>query len=151
MAYSASVSTADNIFIYNPKSFTFSNDSNKAEKIVDELKSDIGFAESATAFIYNNRIRFNIGVSSNAKRFALLRGLIEFHRPKNFLFTYDTDAKQIEADVREVDYTAFLNFLVSVNQWLKNEVDFKAALRNVIEFEKKYRSEGAAVYAALIK
>ena len=151
MAYSASVSTADNIFIYNPKSFTFNNDSNKAEKIVDELKSDIDFAGSATAFIYNNRIRFNFGVSSNAKRFALLKGLIEFHRPKNFLFTYDTNAKQIEADVHEADYAAFRNFLVSVDQWLKNEIDFKAALKNAIEFESKYRSERAAVYATLIK
>lgn len=151
MTQSATVSTAENIFVYNPKSLTPRNDSSKAEAIVNELKAEIEFADSANAFIYNNRIRVSFGAGVNEKLFVLLKGLIEFHRPKNFLFSYDRAGKNIEADVHETDYQAFRNFLANVNLWLKNELSFRTALKNALAFEAKYKAERATVYASFVK
>ena len=151
MTNSATVSTAEDIFIYNPKSFSVSNHSTKAERIVNELSDEIGFADSANAFIYNNRIRFSFGTGLNEKLFVLLKGLIEFHRPKEFLFTYDKAERNIKADIHERDYSAFKDFLANVNHWLNNELRFKSALKNALAFEARYKSEKASVYGTIVK
>lgn len=151
MTQSATVFTAEDIFIYNPKSFTIQSDSTKAEEIVSELKGGMDFAESANAFTYNNRIRFSFRAGLNEKLFVLLKGLIEFHRPKNFLFKYDKAERSIEADVHEGDYAALKKFLANINHWLNKELGFRSALKDALAFEARYKAERAAVYGSVLK
>jgi hypothetical protein len=151
MAQSAAhVSAVDNLFSYNPKSFSVSKDNHKTEALVHELQASVDFIGSTIAFSYNNRIRLNISVNAPLTHFILIRGLIEFNRSKNLLVSYDKEKKTLEADFPEVEAGSVKNFLQNISLWLNEEIKFKSGLKHVIEFESRYKAERSRLYAALV-
>jgi hypothetical protein len=151
MAQIAAVSATDNLFIYNPKSFTVNKNSEKGDRIKTELESEIDFIESTTAFLYNSRVCLNIRTDRQGAHFVLLKGLIEFYRSKNFVFTFDRNERSIEVDIRESEFAPLKTFLAEVNQWYQQEIRFKSALKNAISFEARYKAERESLYATLLK
>ncbi len=150
MAQVATVSSVDNLFSYNPKSFSITTVSTYVGEIVAQLEQELSFIKSASVFAYSNRIRITLSVNGDAREFALLKGLLEFHRLRHFQFTYDRDARLVEADVNEADFAALKDYLLNTGSLLRKEKVFKSALKQVMAFEEKYRSESARVYNSLI-
>jgi hypothetical protein len=152
MARSAiKVSAEDNLFVYNPKSSANSNSSEKAERIVQELTSEVDFIQSTNAFFYNNRVRLTITSKASLPDFILLKGLIEFHRSRYFIFTYNKQLRTIEADLPESEFESFKSFFQSLSRWFREEQKFKSVLRNIIDFELKYKTQRNQLYSALLK
>jgi hypothetical protein len=147
----AKLSAVDNLFTYNPKAFVKNNNAEKSESIMRILEQEIDFVESPTVFFYNNRIRLTISIRTSLSEFILLKGLIEFHRSKNFIFTYNKTDQTIEADFQEKEFDAFRSFLKSVSTWLQAEAKFKATLKGILDFEARYRQERNAIYSTLVK
>jgi hypothetical protein len=81
----------------------------------------------------------------------LLRGLIEFHRPANFFFTYDRAERTLVADFRESEFETLKEFFHEVTGWLATELGFKSALKKIIDFESRYRAERNSLYGSLLK
>src|SRR5688572_20334261 len=75
------------------------------QKIVDNSNQKIGFESTsfysqASAFTYNERVRVSFSIKvEQVKQFGLIRGLIEFYRPKYFKFVFDPGAKSFETDL----------------------------------------------------
>jgi hypothetical protein len=151
MAQIAAVSATDNLFTYNPKSLIVSKNSQKGDHIKTELESEIDFIESATAFLYNNRLRLSISTGLDGTHYVLLKGLIEFYRSKEYFFTFNRDEHSIEADIRESEFASLKTFLSDVNRWYQKEIQFKAALKHAISFEARYKAEKENLYATLLK
>src|SRR5436190_5901239 len=152
MAQSAAyASVVDNLFAYNPKSILRSNDSAKAEKFARELSESVDFVQSSSALVYNTRVRLNFNVEASLKDFIQIKGLIEFHRSSKFLFNYNSVERSIEADFPESDFPALKKFLENVANWFSSERQFKSALKSVIEFEAKYKTERELLYASIVK
>jgi hypothetical protein len=146
----ATVSAVDNLFVYNPKS-VISDNTAKADQIVHEVESASDFLKAGTVLIYNHRVRLTAKVKLGLKEFILLRGLIEFHRPANFFFTYDRKERTIEADFRESEFESLKEFLNVVSGWLNTELGFRSSLRKIIDFEARYRAERNSLYGLLLK
>lgn len=141
----------DDLFVYNPKTFSISSDTSKSERLLAELRDEPGFIEPTSALSYANRIRVSFSFQASRARFILLRGLIEFHRPKYFLFTYHRESGVIDADIPESEFASFKIFLGKVGALFTAEENFKTSLRHVLEFESRYQAERNAVYAGFIK
>jgi hypothetical protein len=99
---------------------------------------------------YHGRLRVNFFVSEDYKqRFGLLRGLIEFHRPAGFLFTYDGTQKVVTVDIAIDLFDQLTQFLHSVAAWMLDEIEFKEKLKYAISFENEYKTLAAKVYGNL--
>jgi hypothetical protein len=146
----ATVSQVDNLFVYNPKS-VITDTTAKADQIVREVASVADFIQGGTVLIYNHRVRLTTKAKLNLKEFILLRGLIEFHRPANFFFTYDRAERTIVADFRESEFETVKEFFHDVTRWLATELRFKSALKKIIDFESLYRAERSSLYELLLK
>jgi len=146
----ATVSAVDNLFVYNPKS-VISDNTAKADQIVQEIESIADFLNGGTVLIYNHRVRLTTKVKLSLKEFILFRGLIEFHRPANFFFTYDRTERTIVADFRESEFEQLKRFFHEATGWLASELGFKSALKKIMDFESRYRSERSSLYGLLLK
>jgi hypothetical protein len=101
-------------------------------------------------FRYNNRFRIAFRLANHLENhFALIKGLIDFHRRKDFIFTFNRVEKSIEVEVALVHEESLAQFLEEVYASLERELKFKAALKQVIAFEKKLKEESRSVYNAL--
>ena len=79
----------------------------------------------------------------------MIRGLIEFHRIRAFTFNYDLKQRLIVADIDIKDLPHLQSFLLKVLQWLKQEGQFRLALKIARDFESRYQLERESVYTIL--
>lgn len=106
--------------------------------------------QKISPFHYNNRIRISFRISDDYKSdFVLLKGLIEFNRPKDLVFAYDREQRSITTDIREDQPDQLRLFLSSILAWLNQEKKFRHALRIALEFESRYKFERDSVYEIL--
>lgn len=113
------------------------------------LKGD-KFYDQPAAFYYKDRARLRFNVSDEfSKYFVLIKGLIEFSRPSQLKFTFTPDQKQIETDLDVIQFEELNKLFLVVYRELLKEIRFKTALKNAIEFEQRYKREGAKVYSGL--
>jgi hypothetical protein len=106
--------------------------------------------DNVSAFYYNDRVRITFHVAEKFKPdFSLIRGLIEFNRPRNLMFTYDRHATSVSIDLAKDYLTNLDGLLTNVRNWLVKEKLFRKALRTVIEFEKHYQQERDRIYNIL--
>lgn len=113
------------------------------------LKGD-KFYHQPAAFYYKDRARLRFNVTDEfSKHFVLIKGLLEFSRPSQLKFTFTQDQKQIETDLGVTQFEELNNLFLIVYRELLKEIRFKAALKKAIEFEQRYKREGAEVYSAV--
>ena len=110
---------------------------------------NILFSKTSPLF-YKTRAYFSFSLSEEFKKnFVMIRGLIEFHRPRNFSFEYNSAQKAIETDI-EVNHLEDLRvFLHDVSIWLVQEIKFKETLKIILDFEHRYKVARSEVYALL--
>ena len=82
--------------------------------------------------------------------FALVKGLIEFHRSPNLAFTYDRSENSFDIDFAITASVQAQAFLEWIYQLLKSEVAFKKALKGVIQFEEEYKKKQELVYRSIL-
>jgi hypothetical protein len=82
-----------------------------------------------------------------ADHFVLLRGLLEFSRPKTLEITPNATNKTFHVEFSETQADHFVTHLDTVLGWLIKEIKFKESLRALITFEKKVKREQAILYA----
>lgn len=119
---------------------------NIAENSEDDVSHNALFRK-VTHFYYNTRIRLSFSVSETYKsQYVLIRGMIEFHRPKHFVFSYNKEQRLIEIDINVNELGELELFLSKVLVWLKKENQFRFALKIALEFETRYKLENERVY-----
>ncbi len=101
--------------------------------------------------IYNEeRVRLILSVSEEfSSDFALVRGLIEFNRPRHLAFEYNQELRTVEADIRSNRLGELEQFLSLVFDLMVRERRFRGDLKRAIEFENRSRLERERIYANL--
>ena len=106
--------------------------------------------DNVSPLYYKSKVRLSLSLSEEFKRhFVMIKGLIEFHRSKNFSFEYNVAQKRIEADIEVSELHNLQIFFESVLRWLNEELKFKETLKVILEFEHRYRLEQAEIYSLL--
>jgi hypothetical protein len=101
---------------------------------------------------YKSRVRLSFSIAEEFNpRYAMIRGLIEFHRSKHFSFQYNIKQRTIEIDTDESQLPELQLFLNNVSLWLQQELQFKNTLRMILQFEDEYKLKSAAMYSLLKK
>jgi hypothetical protein len=86
-----------------------------------------------------------------SNHFVLLRGLLEFSRPKTIVITPNATDKTFHIALSETQADHFVAHLDTILGWLIKEIKFKESLRALITFEKKVKREQAIFYANMRK
>ncbi len=106
--------------------------------------------QETSSFLYNDRVRLAFTVADEfAREFVLIRGLIEFHRPKELSFIYDREFRSIVVAVTQEQLGILHQFFGLIYDLLAKERRFRKALRSVIEVENSYRRVLENAYAEL--
>jgi hypothetical protein len=120
------------------------------ERFVPKIENKL-FSE-VRPFFYNKRLRLSFFISEEFKsRFALITGLIEFHRLNRFSFRYNADEKTLETEIQPEQIRDLEIFLGEVLRWTREELKFKELLKQVMYFEKQWRTLSGPVYTKLMK
>jgi hypothetical protein len=82
-----------------------------------------------------------------ATNFVVLRGLLEFSRPKNITMSSRTKDQTFEIELLETHADHFLTYIQTILGWLINEIKFKQALKAIIKFENRVKQEQAILYS----
>ena len=134
--------------IVNEASTPSDNSSNEYNVETPVLESVL--FDNVSPLYYKSKVRLSFSLSKEFKRhFVLIKGLIEFHRSKNFSFEYNVAQKRIEADIEVSELNNLQIFFESVLRWLNEELKFKETLKVILEFEHRYRLEQAEIYSLL--
>ena len=119
----------------------------KSEEGVSYYPINNALFKKVTHFYYNTRIRLSFSVSDTYRsQYVMARGMIEFHRPKNFVFSYNKKQGLIEVDINVSELEELQLFLSTVLVWLRHENQFRLSLKIVLEFENRYKLERDSVY-----
>ena len=81
--------------------------------------------------------------------FVLLRGLLEFSRPKSIRITSSSIDKSFHVEFSENDADRIVTYLETILKWLVKEINFKVSLRTIINFQEKMKREQSILYANL--
>lgn len=128
-----------------------------SRNIAEDNQSDITAALGAnklfgklSPLFYNGRIRLSFRIADEYKTdYILIKGLLEFHRPKDFLFTYYREQRSAVVDINANRLDHLQVFLSEIFKWVRQEKQFRHALKIVLEFEGRYKSERESVYQIL--
>ena len=109
------------------------------------------FVKSSRQLEYNDKVHLSFEVIERFQPYyILIKGLIDFHRPKELFFSFDRVGSSFEVKVSNQDALKVIGFLQNVHSWLVQEVQFKTALKKVIAFEKQYNADRQALYGSLL-
>lgn len=129
-----------------------SNNYNKevTQRSVDSGSSENKLFQKVSPFYYKKRVRMTFFISDKFKdHFGLIRGLIEFHRERNLVFSYDIKNRSVGVDIKSEHLSLVQAFLSKVFDWVVKEKQFRHALKLAIEFENRYRLERDSIYGIL--
>lgn len=149
MAQSASLPNAEQYLqVVNKVSENPTNHS--LSSVADSSVIENVLFSKVSPLFYKTRMHFSFSLSEEFKKnFVLIKGLIEFHRSRNFSFEYNFAQKTIETDIEVIQIEALRAFLLDVSIWLKQEIKFKETLKIILDFENRYKLAKAEVYALL--
>jgi hypothetical protein len=82
-----------------------------------------------------------------ATNFVLLRGLLEFSRPKNITISSRAKEQTFEIEVLETQVDHLLTYVQTILGWLIKEIKFKESLKAIIKFENRVKQEQAILYS----
>ena len=109
-----------------------------------------GFLNHTGSLLYANRIRLTFKASAHhAANLGLLKGLIDFHRPKGFSCTLNRADHTISADVPYAQQELLISFLDRIKALLEKELAFKKHLKKILLFEDTIKQATAQAYAGL--
>jgi hypothetical protein len=107
------------------------------------------FLSAGNIFQVNHVIvRFKLS-SAYHDRFILLRGLLEFSRPKNISISTNTAEKTFELRVSDDQVQFIRTYLDTILSLLVKEIKFKASLNSVLKFEQSFKSQQSKLYEEL--
>ena len=84
-----------------------------------------------------------------AEHFVLLRGLLEFSRPKTIRIVSSPIDKSFHVEFSENEADHLVTHMETILTWLVKEIKFKESLSALINFEEKMKREQARLYANL--
>jgi hypothetical protein len=143
----SALSTRQSLHISTDSTLTINTNTREKHQLGDASLSNDTFYPQSPAFYYNERLRLGFIVNEKyAAHFILIKGLIEFHRSGNFKFAYNIKEKSFEVDILSSELEKLNSFLEKIRQWLNQEIKFKAALKNVIAFENRYKAARDHIY-----
>lgn len=82
--------------------------------------------------------------------FALLRGLLEFSRPKGIDLRTNTQDRSFTVRLSDNDASIITNYLANVQERFNAELVFKASLKKVLRFEGAVKTREATLYRELM-
>lgn len=110
--------------------------------------SEKGFYIPSALFYYEDRVRLTLTLRAPyTKHFVLAKGLLEFHRSKDFLFTFNREEKTIDVSIHNKDIQKLGDFLLQISLWLNKEIQFKSVLKDILTFERIYKEKMKEVYS----
>ena len=122
----------------------------RSETVLSRIVKEETPVDQGKNIPHKERVGFHFTVAaSSPSDFTLVKGLIEFHRPKEFLFQYDRKQNTISLVVELNQIDPLATFLLRVEEWVRKEKRFRHALRIALDFEKRYQLEQESVYAVL--
>jgi hypothetical protein len=126
--------------------------SGQQEPLNEVAISDGTFYRSETQLKYGDKVKLSFSVKETYRtHFILIKGLLEFHRPPGFVFSYNKQESTFEVTASSAGILQPLEslnkFLRKVAAWLDQEISFKRQLKDMMAFEREYRAKLAKVYA----
>jgi len=110
-----------------------------------------GFLEHTGTLAYVNRVRLTFRISKPFQiQVGLLKGLLDFNRPKGFLFTLNRADNTISADASSRQQAELVSFLIHIQTLVEKELAFKNHLKRILVFEETYRKAKAQAYDGLV-
>lgn len=132
------------------KRTSFKSDSKPSETVLARIVKENTPRDHSTHIHHQEHVRLHFEVAGSSQSdFTLVKGLIEFHRPKEFLFQYDRKQNTISVVVEPDQIDRLATFLLSVQEWVRKEKQFRHALKIALDFERRYQIERQIVYAVL--
>jgi hypothetical protein len=108
--------------------------------------------DKVSPLYYKSRVYFSFSLSDKFKKnFVMIKGLLEFHRSRQFSFEYNFSQKTIDTDIEVSQLGDLRAFLHDVSIWLTQEIKFKETLKTILDFENQYKVARSLVYALLKK
>lgn len=93
-------------------------------------------------------VKFKLA-SADRDNFILLRGLLEFSRPKHLYVSSDNSEKIFEFNVGRNEAEAMTVYLNKILDLFVKELNFKRTLKAVLSFEQDVRAEQSRLYKEL--
>jgi hypothetical protein len=119
----------------------------KNESVTSEFKNAILVLDIKRAFLHKQSVKLDLSLSPDFQSyFILLKGLIEFHRPRNFKFFFNREGQSVSIEIDLNEINLLRQFLSDISLWLVRELKFKAELKKVLAFEARYKVEKALIY-----
>lgn len=110
---------------------------------------NLSVAKADAIFLFD---RYNITFTLSNKfagHFVLLRGLLEFSRPRTIKISANASDKTFHVELSENEADYFVSYVETILKSLLKEIKFKESLRALINFEQKVKREQVLLYANL--
>ncbi|MEO5980623.1 MAG: hypothetical protein ABIS36_11285 [Chryseolinea sp.] len=152
MIQTASTVPALNIIHEQPHFEIITSNDRRPDKWFRAFRAKSGFFKLSSLFYYADRIKISFTLNeSYAAHYVLVKGLLEFHRSKDYKITYKSEEKTFDLSVGSNLLDGAHQFLENVTVWVDHELDFKLKLKKIIEFESDYKRQAAEVYRSIAK
>lgn len=127
--------------------FDFSKKDNHA---IDRLTKNKIISVSSVNFMHPDRYEVGFTLTNKfASHFVLLRGLLEFSRPKTIKVTANRADQSFYTEFSESQADDVVSYIETITGWFVKETKFKEAVRALIIFEQKVKREHAMLYAKM--
>jgi hypothetical protein len=121
---------------------------NEFQPAFESLLIDNRFYRPLSIFKYGDRVKVSFALRQPyAAHYVLSKGLLEFHRSTDFVFDYNRIDRSFHVSIRIEYLESLRKFLGNISIWLDEELYFRSALKEIIAFEKTYKSKMEEVYA----
>jgi hypothetical protein len=116
----------------------------------NEARNMPSFLSRVNRLEYRDKVQYTFSVSERfSSHFVLIKGLIDFHRPNDINFSFNRQEKSIEVRTHLHNVDFLFQFLQKVQEWLVKEMQFKLALKKIIQFETQYHAKRTSIYNSL--
>jgi hypothetical protein len=121
------------------------------ESVTSEFKNAILVLDIKRVFLHKDSVKFDLSLSSEYQSyFILLKGLIEFHRPKDFKFHFTKEDQSVSIEIGVNEINLLRQFLSDISFWLVKELKFRSDLKKVLAFEARYKAEKELIYRGVL-
>lgn len=136
--------------------YIYSQEASSLQSIKSNNETQVSVTHPAlfsqvTPLFYAKRVQLTFHVSSDLRQFfALIKGMIEFHRTNRFQFRYERSEGTLETDIAIDRLEALQGFLEDLDHLIRKEIEFKLVLKEVISFERNFKSTANSIYGSLM-
>lgn len=128
------------------KSQTALNTKSDQREQLHEFRS-VGIFQLSAYLKYNEKGSMTFSISDNLKsHYILIKGLLVFCRSKDIVVRFNLVEKTITADLHLSDLNLLKKLLEEVSMRVHDELKFKTRLKQILEFERRYKEEALLIY-----